>query len=389
MFRLNSTQLNSTQLKRRNSNFELLRIIAMFSIVLAHTPSQSYCLGYGLESNMSAKIFHDMVSGWTGSLGNCLFIMISSWFLIDSKFTIKNLFKIWFSVFSVSLVISLSLWLSKTPIVSFLDAERYLSSTYDEVKHLVTKKELILSLTPLYHNIYWFAGTYVIFYICIPFLNILIKNLTKKMHLILAIGSFSIVCLLPEMPKEGLYKPMVLGLDIFFVCYFITTYIKIYSPNFSKRKACFNIIGGCLIIVMFMSIRIIFDLFEIPKKNFIKSHLISNWSCIIAAMLLFCGFKELPEKFNAVINKFGGATFGVYLIHGQLIFYPFVLQKIFKIGERLNSGYIIPWTIFTLIVVYIVFSLVEMLRKETIERFAMKIYFIIENKVKLLYKNES
>nr|MBQ2234288.1 hypothetical protein [Treponema sp.] len=205
----------------------------------------------------------------------------------------------------------------------------------------------------------------------------------------LAIGSFSIVCLLPEMPKEGLYKPMVLGLDIFFVCYFITTYIKIYSPDFSKRKACFNIIGGCLIIVMFMSIRIIFDLFEIPKKNFIKSHLISNWSCIIAAMLLFCGFKELPEKFNAVINKFGGATFGVYLIHGQLIFYPFVLQKIFKIGERLNSGYIIPWTIFTLIVVYIVFSLVEMLRKETIERFAMKIYFIIENKVKLLYKNES
>ena len=70
-----------TQLKRRNSNFELLRIIAMFSIVLAHTPSQSYCLGYGLESNMSAQIFHDMVSGWTGSLGNCLFIMISSWFL--------------------------------------------------------------------------------------------------------------------------------------------------------------------------------------------------------------------------------------------------------------------------------------------------------------------
>ena len=51
------------------------------------------------------------------------------------------------------------------------------------------------------------------------------------MHLILAIGSFSIVCLLPEMPKEGLYKPMVLGLDIFFVCYFITTYIKIYSPD--------------------------------------------------------------------------------------------------------------------------------------------------------------
>ena len=90
---LNSTQLNSTQLKRRNSNFELLRIIAMFSIVLAHTPSQSYCLGYGLESNVSAKIFLDMVSGWTGSLGNCLFIMISSWFLIDSKFTIKNLFK--------------------------------------------------------------------------------------------------------------------------------------------------------------------------------------------------------------------------------------------------------------------------------------------------------
>ena len=54
---------------------------------------------------------------------------------------------------------------------------------------------------------------------------------------------------------------MVLGLDIFFVCYFITTYIKIYSPDFSKRRACFNIISGCLIIVMFMSIRIIFDLY--------------------------------------------------------------------------------------------------------------------------------
>lgn len=130
-----------------------------------------------------------------------------------------------------------------------------------------------------------------------------------------------------------------------------------------------------------MLINITFDLVNIPKRNFIKSHLISNWSCIIAAMLLFSGFKELPEKFNYIINKFGGATFGVYLIHGQLVFYPFVLQKIFKLGENLNSKYIIPWTLITIVVVYIVFSIIEILRKETLEKLVMKFYFKIEKKV--------
>ena len=372
---LNSTQLNSTNLsvKRRNSNLELLRIIAMFLIVLTHTPTQSYCAGYGLESCLGAYVFMGMVSCF-GTLGNCIFIMISSWFLLDSKFSWKNVFRIWFSVFSVSLIICSIVFFFKLEIVSFLDGEKYLSSTYDEVKHCITGKELKLSIFPLYHNIYWFAGSYIIFYIFAPFLNVLVKNITQKQHMILLLLFYFLVCILPLFPHESLYSPMNNGLDVFLVCYFSVTYVKRYKPVIllNAKK---NIMTGTLLVVFILTVSFLCNYFKFPKHGFVYQHVVTVWSLLLSAFFLFCGFVTLEPKYNDFIIKAGSLTFGVYLFHGHPLFYPFVLQKIFRIGENLTKPWIVPYTLLSTVIIYIVFSLFELTRKELLEKNIMKLIF--------------
>ncbi|MCR5494315.1 MAG: acyltransferase [Treponema sp.] len=377
---LNSTQLNTTQLnsgnrslKNRNSNVELLRIIAMFLIVLTHTPSQSYCAGYGLEACRGAKVFMEMVSCF-GTVGNCIFIMISSWFLLDSKFSWKNVFRIWFSVFSVSLIICSIVAFSKLEIVSFLDAAKYLSSTYDEVKHIITGKELRLSVLPMYSNIYWFAGSYLIFYTFAPFLNVLVKNLDQKNHLKLVLLCYCVVCILPLFPHESLYYPMNNGLDMFLVCYMAVTYVKRYKPVFLKNGKR-NILVGILLIFFILIVSFLCNYFLFPKHGFVYQHVVNVWSLLLSSFFLFCGFVNLEPKYNKFIIEAGSLSFGVYLFHGHPLIYPFVLQKIFKVGENLTKSWIIPYTLLVTIIVYVAFSLCELLRKELLEKKVMKLIF--------------
>ena len=65
--------------KQRDSNFELMRIVAMLLIVLHHLCQQGLWFSaensHSLNSNVASSF-----SVWTGLLGNWLFILISGYF---------------------------------------------------------------------------------------------------------------------------------------------------------------------------------------------------------------------------------------------------------------------------------------------------------------------
>lgn len=306
--------------------------------------------------------------------------MISSYFILDSKFYWKNVFRIWFSVFSVSVIIVLILYFGKIEIVSFFDAPKYLASTFEETKHFVTGKELKVSLFPLYHNIYWFAGTYIIFYILSPFLNVLVKNLKQQEHFFLAIFTFLLVSFIPVLPHESLYRVSSTGLDVFIEIFFIISYLKFYSPKLFEHKSCLLI--GFILLLCFSLLKYICSIVQIPKHNFIESHFACSWSYMIASVFIFSGFKKIRLGEIKVINKIAGTTFGIYLFHGQPLIYALVLTKIFHLNRMIGSVFLPAYTLFVVMMVFIICSILEIFRKKIIEQPVMNVYDQI--KIKLL-----
>lgn len=102
--------------KKRESNFELMRIFAMFLIIWNHLcTSIFWSFNQAIDFNLIvSKSFYV----WTGNLGNYLFILLSGFFISDSRFSWKKVFQIWFQVFSISIIIGLIFYFFHIPIIS-------------------------------------------------------------------------------------------------------------------------------------------------------------------------------------------------------------------------------------------------------------------------------
>lgn len=79
--------------KGRNSNIEILRIIAMLMIVLDHYSSHGlFGLGSVLEYSVNRYIAN---IAFQGKIGNALFVLISGYYMCVSRITMRKLFRIW------------------------------------------------------------------------------------------------------------------------------------------------------------------------------------------------------------------------------------------------------------------------------------------------------
>ena len=108
--------------KERQSNFEVLRIFSMLLIVFHHLCQHG--LWFPIGTDLSANLFlSQCFYSWTGQLGNWLFILTSGYFVSKSEFSWKKVFKIWFQIFSISLAIGITLFLTKIPLIGFSNTD--------------------------------------------------------------------------------------------------------------------------------------------------------------------------------------------------------------------------------------------------------------------------
>lgn len=135
--------------KTRNSSIELLKIIAIVLIIISHA------VPYGNFSNYDAYIDlnHASADGNVvilailrnlGSVGNCIFIICSSWFLLNSnKVNKKKILKLIIDSFIISITILLLI---------------FIFSDYN-----VSLTEIIKSFFPITFNVNWFLTCYLLF----------------------------------------------------------------------------------------------------------------------------------------------------------------------------------------------------------------------------------
>ena len=320
---LQSEKLN-TKVKRE-SNFELLRIIAMLLIVMHH-----FAVHGGYTGNVPAfnqAIIDFLIIG--GKVGVNLYVLISGYFLINSTFKIKKLLTLVLETIVYSLIIYLLLCL-------------FGEGTFDF-------NGLINSF--LGFRGYWFVATYIVMYAFSPFINKMIKALTQKEHLLLIMCLLIFNITVPFIPN---YWDWGLSFVAWFITlYVIAAYLRLYQVDLLSNKWLM-----LTIFILSYAIIAIFNMFFNKSLWDMKEIM-----CIISSLSLFCFFKNINIKYNKVINIISSTTFGIYLIHDNVMFKSVLWIDILKCPEYAFSNYFILYAIACILGVFICCSLIDLLRQ--------------------------
>lgn len=125
--------------------------------------------------------------------------------MCKSQITLKKFFKLLFEVLFYNIII-----------YSIFVLSGYEDISISTLENLIPARNLTTN----------FVSCFLIFYLCIPFLNILIHNLDKKKHLLICLSLF-IYTIHGTVPHTYVTMNYV---SWFIVLYFISSYLRLY-PN--------------------------------------------------------------------------------------------------------------------------------------------------------------
>ena len=147
----------SSDKKQRDIGFEILRIISIILITCVHLLNYAGFLGNSASAGETA-ILRMLYSFFLTSVN--VFVLISAYFLVKSKFKIYKIIKLWL------MVIFYTLFLYAIGILFF--------------KETFTFSNLFWCFFPIWRNRYWFFTAYFLIYLISPLLNKIINHSPKK-----------------------------------------------------------------------------------------------------------------------------------------------------------------------------------------------------------------
>lgn len=209
-----------------------------------------------------------------------------------------------------------------------------------------------------------FTGCFILFWLTIPFLNILIKNISQKQHLCLLALSLAIYVLLPLLP----YNRVVMNyVTWFIVLYFISSYIRLYELQLFSTWTW----GGLSILFVIISM---ISVLLCLRFNFNPYWFVSDSNAILAvltAISSFMFFKDVKIHISKFINTLGASTFGVLLIHAnsdamRTWLWKDLLNNVGWFDSRL--GTIVIHSIVSVLLIYAICTLIDWLRIQLLEK---------------------
>lgn len=316
--------------KTRSANIEILRILAMFMIIIYHivrhcvkvqliAPEE---LGREAVTFFNHPVFYHRLlilnTAMTfGMIGNAVFILISGYFLANrehigglqiGKIATKLLSQ---AVFATIILVCLPpVWHHFRPAL-FLNMEN--------ITHFNSTSWS------------WFVGYYFLVVLCgALFLNKFLKNFDEKQYLafliaLFALGQFGFSGKLANSLASGL-RTLLTGIFL----YGLGGYIRRFDTMKNIRTYVFFVIAALVYIFVWVSG---YNVTETNIETYVRAGITdpflqtvpdySNYSIvvIILAICLFEIFRRIHLPNSRVIAFLGQATFMVYLIHDNRMFY--------------------------------------------------------------------
>lgn len=343
------------QTKGRQLNYELLRIAAMLMIVCLHYLSKGGLLTDPAQESLGASDYAAwLIEAFCLAAVN-VYVLISGYFGAESMDSAgKNVWKrplaIWKQVFFYSAAIG-----ALACLFGGVWPDIYTVFTY---------------LFPIVTEHYWFATSYIILCLFMPFLNRGVRELEKK-ELEKLIGAFLLIfCIaktvIPmQLPWDnGGYDPF------WFVTLYLTgAYIRRYGLPFAAGKLKSAALYAACALGMFASLLLLRRIYLATGRleEFIHyAYTYNHLFCYLGAIGLFAcfGFLRIPERARKPIESVAGASFGVYLIH-EHIDIRYLWTDLFDAGAMAGAPLyrFLGRMLVAVLLVYAVCTLIELARR--------------------------
>lgn len=350
----------------------------MMLIVLNHLCQHGIWFKPGSDVTTNMCIANCLL-GWTGAVGNWLFIMISGYFVSKSVFSWEKVFKVWFEVFFYSAVIGLILYLSHTAVVGF-NNEDYPEVGFWEAAKPMAMMDLIRSFMPTLFGNNWFASSYILFYCFTPFLNESLKVLDEKKHRNLVVLMAIVGTAIYMIYGQGFFKEG--NLYYFILGYYVASYIRLHNPRalWNSRT---NLLWALILVSCFI-LWILFILFYRNKLSFIDNHYdqvfsypfaFTRFPSLLTAIFIFGIFNNLKMENRKWINTLASTAFGIYLIHENLLLNKIIWHKFFRLDSFVDSTILPVYMFFVVVSTFLACAGIDLLRQRFIEMPIMNLLF--------------
>lgn len=345
----------------RQSNFELLRIISMILIVMSHCDEI-----FGLADLYSTSLgIYKIITDWLhigGQIGVGCFVLVSGYFMVEQNISTKKILKlageVWFYTISIWLI-----WMG------------WNIFSNNQLDIILLFKRTVLAFFPILFSHYWFVTAYLILMMLSPFFNKLIFSLDEKSYrAFLSVMIIIFVLLGGGFPKIfcGMFEGRLIPV---FIMYFIAGYLRRFVDSKKRNSSRHFFVALIFYFLLFVSfyfitfLGIAFDSGMIIGLRYFYRELNSPFVVIICVEL-FIGFWRLDIKYSKIINTLASCTFGVYLLHGNEIVLSY-LPKLFPIYKEQNALLIFIYSLISASIIYIVASLIDFVRKNSVEKIWM------------------
>lgn len=334
--------------KLRESNIELCRIICMLMIIAHHCVVHGGGIGMEVCTNKYISLF--LFPG--GKLCFDTFLAISMWFLVDQTFKAERFFKTWGQVFFYS--------------VSFFVISVFMGTE-------VTKGNVFSVFFPITGNSHGFASSYLAFYLLLPALNYIAKNITKNQAKWIVLVLFYVEVISQLIGSvSGYYQPIYNELVLFVLCYFIALYLKRYPFKILSYKWLMLGIAVCA----WLCVYVLWCMATIYMPgNATISFLMglcrdeSSILYIVGGYALFFFFYNIKIPTIAWINKIAHTTFGTLLFHDHNFFRYILWGNIVCAYEWYYSKWFVARILLWTFIIFVLGIVLEFLRQNVIEKF--------------------
>lgn len=349
----------------RKSNYELLKIIAIFLIILSHTVpfyGDNESISY-VDLNCAHTNFQITILSffrYFGQLGNAVFIITSAFFLLESrKVKIRKVASIMLSTFLISL----------TYLIIYAACGVELGF-----------QEILSSLFPILAKQYWFITCYLIIYLLHPILNLIVNNL-PDCRLLLFVLLIVLIAIL--YPTNILY---------FILYYFLTALFKRNFVKFCNSTAknlavfliCLSMYCSSAFIMNFLGLK-----YTYLSQSVMMLNKLINPCLFFTALSLLNLFGKLDLK-NCAINFISSLSLLVYVIHENILFYTYTKPYVFSIiYYNFTYSYIALWCLLGALLTLILSALIAALFKISIGKLIEKACFKLEAKITDIEKRRS
>lgn len=311
----------------KNYGVEILKVIAIYGIVLCHaipilsstyTSKPNWYIDFQ-ASTTNIQYLLIIFCRYLGQIGNAIFIVCSGWFLLDTD-NVKGI--------KVAKMLTDCIVISLIGVVVALIC--HCNLTNGEIFDAIFITKIL--------DHYWFILCYSMFYLIHPFLNLIIRYLSKESHFginliffILYSGLYFVIS------GRHFYYTSLVG----FICvYFYIAYLKKYCwKKFSKQHALMCFVCG----LVFNSILILVQNwlglhFNVMNGRMGYYNWFNNPFILMMAFGLFSFFIQCDYRRKNFVSFIANNTLLIYLIHANYFISTQLLPMIYKYFYY-NIGY--------------------------------------------------